>query len=53
MGYVHPDHREKGTIHEIMVRGKPVQAEVIKPPFVPKDWAEHANVFNTAENTSG
>ena len=53
MGYVHPDHREKGTMLDIMVRDRPVQAEVIKPPFVPKDWALQANVFNTAENTTG
>jgi hypothetical protein len=23
-----------------MVRDKPVKAKVIKPPFVPKDWAQ-------------
>ena len=40
MGYVAPDKREVGTILDIMVRDKPVKAKVIKPPFVPKDWAQ-------------
>lgn len=40
MGYVHPDHRLEESILEIMVRDKPVKARVIKPPFVPKDWAQ-------------
>jgi len=40
MGYVHPDYREKDSILDIMIRGKPVKAKVVKPPFVPKDWAE-------------
>ncbi len=39
MGYVAPDKREVGTLLDIMVRDKPVKAKVIKPPFVPKDWA--------------
>lgn len=39
MGYVAPDKREVGTVLDIMVRDKPVKAKVIKPPFVPKDWA--------------
>lgn len=39
MGYVDAVQREVGTILEIMVRDKPVKAQVIKPPFVPKDWA--------------
>ena len=40
MGYVHQDLREPGTILQIMVRDKPVNAKVIKPPFVPKEWAQ-------------
>jgi aminomethyltransferase len=40
MGYVHPKYREKETILEIMIRGKPVKAKVVKPPFVSKDWAK-------------
>jgi len=39
MGYVHPDYRLEGSILDIMVRDKPVKAKVVKPPFVPKDWA--------------
>jgi len=46
MGYVHPDYREKDNILEIMVRGKPVKAKVVKPPFVPKDWAAKQVVEN-------
>ena len=41
MGYVHPDYRTVGDALEIVVRGRKVKTEVIKPPFVPKDWAEH------------
>jgi aminomethyltransferase len=40
MGYVHQDLREPGTILQIMVRDKPIAAKVIKPPFVPKEWAQ-------------
>ncbi len=40
MGYVHKDDREPGTVLEIMVRDKPVKATVVKPPFVPKEWAQ-------------
>ena len=39
MGYVQPDFREKDSILEIIVRDKPVNAKVVKPPIVPKDWA--------------
>ncbi len=39
MGYVAPDTRAVGTVLDIMVRDKPIKAKVIKPPFVPKDWA--------------
>ncbi len=41
MGYVHPDYREKDSIVEILVRGKPVKAKVLRPPIVPKDWAQN------------
>lgn len=44
MGYVQPDHRDKGTMLDILIRGKPVKAEVVRPPIVPKDWAQQANV---------
>ncbi len=40
MGYVHPDLRAEGTILDIIVRDKPLKAKVVKPPFVPKDWAQ-------------
>jgi aminomethyltransferase len=40
MGYVHPKHREKDSILEIIIRDKPVKAKVVKPPFVPKDWIQ-------------
>lgn len=40
MGYVHPDYRLEGSILDIMVRDRPVKAKVVKPPFVPKDWAQ-------------
>jgi len=40
MGYVHPEYREKDNYLDIIVRGKPIKAKVVKPPFVPKDWAE-------------
>jgi aminomethyltransferase len=41
MAYVHPEFRTVGETLEIIIRGKPVTAEIVKPPFVPKDWAEH------------
>jgi aminomethyltransferase len=40
MGYVHPNQREVDSILEIMIRDKIVKAKVVKPPFVPKDWAQ-------------
>jgi aminomethyltransferase len=40
MGYVAAEKRDVGTPLDIMVRDKPVKANVIKPPFVPKDWAQ-------------
>lgn len=39
MAYVHPEFRTVGDVLDIMIRGKAVKAIVIKPPFVPKDWA--------------
>ena len=41
MAYVHPDYRTVGDELDIIIRDKPVKAKVVKPPFVPKDWAEH------------
>ena len=41
MGHIHPDFREKDTILDIIIRNKPTKAKVVKPPFVPKDWAQH------------
>jgi len=43
MGYVRHDSREPGSILDIIVRDKPVKAKVVKPPFVPKDWAQKEN----------
>jgi glycine cleavage system aminomethyltransferase T len=40
MGYVHPDCRAEGAVLDIIVRDKPLKAKVVKPPFVPKDWAQ-------------
>lgn len=40
MGYVKPEFREKDSVLDIIIRGKPVRAIVVKPPFVPKDWAQ-------------
>ena len=40
MGYVKPTYREVGDNLDIVIRGKPIKAEVVKPPFVPKDWAK-------------
>ena len=40
MGYVHPGFRNIGDTLDIIIRGKPVKVEIVKPPFVPKDWAE-------------
>jgi len=40
MGYVKPDFREKDSILDIIIRHKPIKSKVVKPPFVPKDWAQ-------------
>jgi len=39
MGYVRYDSREPGSFLDIIVRDKPIKTKVVKPPFVPKDWA--------------
>ena len=39
MGYLKQEYREPGTELDIIIRDKPVKAEVVKPPFVSKDWA--------------
>ena len=41
MGYVDYDSREKDTTLNVIVRNKPVKAKIVKPPFVPKDWAQN------------
>ena len=41
MGYVNHDNRNVGDALDIMIRDKPVKAEIVKTPFVPKDWAEN------------
>ena len=41
MAYVNPEHREKDSTLDIMIRGKPVQAKVVKSPFVKKDWIDN------------
>jgi aminomethyltransferase len=41
MAYVKPEYREKESILDIIIRGKPVKAKVIKSPFVKKDWIEN------------
>ena len=40
MGYVKPEFGEKDSDLDIVVRDKPIKAKVVKPPFVPKDWAQ-------------
>jgi len=40
MGYVRHDLRAEGNILDIVVRDKPLKVKVVKPPFVPKDWAQ-------------
>ncbi len=41
MAYVDPDFRDKDSTLDIIIRNKPVEAKVVKPPFVKKDWAEN------------
>lgn len=40
MGYVRPEYREVGSLLDIMIRDRPIKAKVMKPPFVPKEWAQ-------------
>ena len=40
VGYVRYDLREPGSLLDIIIRDKPIKSKVIKPPFVPKDWAQ-------------
>jgi aminomethyltransferase len=47
MGYVQHDKREVGNILDIIIRDKPVKAKVVKPPFVPKDWAQKPEAVTT------
>lgn len=45
MGYCHPNYREKDLVLDIMIRNKPVKARVVKPPMVPKDWAQQNKIL--------
>jgi aminomethyltransferase len=40
MAYLDPGVVSLGDTVEIMIRGKPSEAEVVKPPFVKQDWAK-------------
>jgi aminomethyltransferase len=40
MAYIKPDYIKIDNEVDILIRGKKVRAKMIKPPFVPKDWAE-------------
>ena len=40
MAYVSPDYRKVGETLDISIRGNLVNAEIIKPPFVKKDWLQ-------------
>ena len=40
LAYVDPQYREIDSFLDIYVRGKPVQAKVIKSPFVKQDWLQ-------------
>ena len=39
MAYVEPDCREAGSTLDILIRDKKIKSEIVKPPFVDKDWA--------------
>ncbi len=41
MAYIKPDHIQVDNEVDIIIRGKPVKAKMVKPPFVKKDWAEN------------
>ena len=38
MAYIKPGFREIGNKLDIIIRNKPVEAEIVKPPIVKKDW---------------
>jgi len=38
LAYVDPDSRAAGDTLDIIIRGKKIAADVVKPPIVPKDW---------------
>lgn len=38
MGYVAAEHAKPGTQLDILVRGKPLAADVVRPPFVPQRY---------------
>lgn len=40
LGYLDQKYRELGGKVEIIVRGKAIKANVVKPPFVKKEWAQ-------------
>jgi aminomethyltransferase len=40
MAYMQPDHIKLDNKVEILIRGRPVKAIMVKPPFVPQDWAK-------------
>jgi len=39
LAFLDKDQREVGSSVDIVIRGKMVPAEIVKPPFVKKDWA--------------
>jgi aminomethyltransferase len=40
LAYIHPDYREVDSILNIQIRGKTVNARIVKPPIVKKDWVD-------------
>jgi aminomethyltransferase len=40
MAYLDYDLAKIGDTVDIIIRGKPIQAELVKPPFVKKDWVQ-------------
>ena len=42
LGFVSPDHRAPGTALQVLVRGKPLPAEVVATPFVPHRYVRKA-----------
>jgi glycine cleavage system aminomethyltransferase T len=41
MAYIKPDHIKLENKVNIIIRGKPVDAVMVKPPFVSQDWAKN------------